>query len=49
MVLNAMIYNQFDYARTPGAHGKTAYYIARLSEYGLGMLVALVFTVLDPW
>ncbi|KAK9814020.1 hypothetical protein WJX73_009356 [Symbiochloris irregularis] len=49
MVLNAMIYNQFNYDRAPNATGKTAYYIARLSEYGLGMLVALIFTVLDPW
>lgn len=49
LILNAMIYNQFSYERAPGATGKTAYYIARISEYALGMLVAFVFTILDPW
>lgn len=49
LVFNAMIYNQFSYVRIPGATGTKHYYVARLSEYGLGITIALVWTMVDPW
>ncbi|KAK9809682.1 hypothetical protein WJX73_004536 [Symbiochloris irregularis] len=49
MIFNAMIFSQFSYTRAPGAHGTTAYYISRVSEYSIGICVALIFTLLDPW
>ena len=49
LIFVAMIYNQFSYARVPGATGTKHYYTARLSEYGIGMAVAFIFTLLDPW
>ena len=49
VVFDAMIFNQFSYARVPGATGSIDYYIARLSEYGIGMVLALLFTIADPW
>ena len=49
VVFNALIYNQFSYARVPGATGSLHYYTARLSEYGIGITLALLITLADPW
>ena len=49
MIFNALIYSQFSYARTPGATGTLHYYTARLSEYGIGIALALLATLADPW